>query len=70
MNFTADKLYALLPAIIRIRDSESGEPLLRLRFTLGPGVYATALLREVLKNDDLAGLASPLHPPVSGASAG
>jgi tRNA pseudouridine13 synthase len=31
-------------------------PALTLEFTLAPGVYATALLREVMKNDDLRAL--------------
>jgi tRNA pseudouridine13 synthase len=49
---------------------EEGEPVLRLRFTLGPGVYATALLRELMKNDDLSGLAPAQQLPESGAGTG
>jgi tRNA pseudouridine13 synthase len=33
--------------------STTTAPALTLEFTLAPGVYATALLREVMKNDDL-----------------
>ncbi len=36
-----------------------GEPALVLGFTLPPGTYATALLRELSKDDDLRDLPPP-----------
>lgn len=36
---------------------------LHLAFTLGPGVYATAFLRELMKNDTLSHQAAPLVTP-------
>lgn len=41
---------------------EAPAPALRLTFTLAPGVYATSLLREVMRNDDLALLPPPDAP--------
>ncbi|HKI98053.1 MAG TPA: tRNA pseudouridine(13) synthase TruD [bacterium] len=40
-------------------DATGGEPVLRLSFTLAPGVYATTLLRELTKADDLTALPAP-----------
>lgn len=48
MNFTADQLYGLLPAILRIRDQESGEPL--------RGLLAVLAEQAGLVEEDIAGL--------------
>lgn len=40
---------------------------LRLTFTLPPGTYATSLLRELTRNDDLASLPAPAAPPSAAA---
>ncbi|MBI4082740.1 MAG: tRNA pseudouridine(13) synthase TruD [Candidatus Lambdaproteobacteria bacterium] len=49
---------------------DAGEPCLRLAFTLPPGTYATSLLRELMRNDDLVDYVAGVEAAGDGADEG
>ncbi len=59
-----------LPGALRWSvETLDGERCLRLDFHLPGGVYATSLLREIMKNDALADVAFPAEAPALPAGA-